>query len=180
MRAVAPASRDGCDLGLAVIARALVVNGALGPGDRLAKHGDVGVAPAAEIIAERIGAFSPGAGLGLAISRTIVEAHGGRRLRGSDRPGRGHNPGRSGRGPRLRRRSPGGRPRDARRLYRRQDRFGFRRQHRRRADAPATPRHDRQWTSVFAHGSILPDQLAPTFFGARGCALSVSYSMRSA
>src|SRR5262249_17998998 len=57
---VSPAAHDGFELVIAEIVRDLVVNGALGTTDRFAKHGDVGVAPSPEIIAERIGAFGRG------------------------------------------------------------------------------------------------------------------------
>src|SRR5262249_6832360 len=61
VRAVSPAAHDGLELVLAEIVRDLVVNGALGTTNRFAKHGDVGVAPSPEIVAERIGAFGRGA-----------------------------------------------------------------------------------------------------------------------
>src|SRR5215475_1434967 len=63
VRAVSPAAHDGLELVRTEIVRHLVVNGTLGTTDRFAKHGDVGVAPSPEIIAERIGAFSRGTSL---------------------------------------------------------------------------------------------------------------------
>src|SRR5262245_22543293 len=63
VRAVSPAAHYGLELVRAEIVRDLVVSGALGPTDRFAKHGDIGVAPSPEIIAERIGAFGRGARL---------------------------------------------------------------------------------------------------------------------
>src|SRR5262249_29091893 len=79
VRAVSPAAHDGLELVLAEIVRDLVVNGALGTTNRFAKHGDVGVAPSPEIIAERIGAFGRGACL------VLLEELGSRRQKSREK-----------------------------------------------------------------------------------------------